>query len=171
MPSGSRGFALESGLLHKSARHNPLLGIKHLRFRAGHHGARPQQDPSGHPPRIGGQGQETVGARCLTPTQRAARSIACRAARRLVRFPTSHGWSIAADPKIADRRRPRVPRGRARRAARGSRSHANNVKSMIVKLDREPRSTYSTIPSSNKPSRNQNSPLGRSATHGRKMRG
>ena len=79
--------------------------------------------------------------------------------------------SIAADPQFADRRRPRVPRGRARRAARGSRSHANNVKSMIAKLDRDPRSTYSTIPSSNKPSLNQNSPLGRSATHGRKMRG
>jgi hypothetical protein len=30
MPSGSRGFALASGLLHKSARHNPQLGIKHL---------------------------------------------------------------------------------------------------------------------------------------------
>src|SRR6266851_1026192 len=42
-----------------------------------------------HPPRIGGQGQETVGARCLTPTQRAARSIACRAAHRPLRVPTS----------------------------------------------------------------------------------
>ena len=38
-------------------------------------------------------------------------------------------------------------------------------------IDRDRRSTYSTIPSSNKLSRNQNSPLGRSATHGRKMRG
>jgi len=45
---------------------------EHLRFRAGHHGARPQQDPSGHPPRIGGQGAEVVGARRLTQTSRAA---------------------------------------------------------------------------------------------------
>src|SRR6266699_3080690 len=43
-----------------------------FRFRAGHHGARPQQGSSGHPPRIGGQGQETVGARRLTQTSRAA---------------------------------------------------------------------------------------------------
>ncbi len=82
-----------------------------------------------------------------------------------------NGSSIFAGPKTPDRRGPRVPRGRARRATRGSPSHANNVKSMIAKLDREPRSTYSTIPSSNNRSHNQNSPLGRSATHGRKMRG
>jgi hypothetical protein len=42
-------------------------------FVAGHHGARSQQDPSGRPPRIGGQGQETVGARRLT--ERAARQL------------------------------------------------------------------------------------------------
>src|SRR5260221_6719721 len=81
------------------------------------------------------------------------------------------GSPIFAGPKPPDRRGPRAPRGRAHRATRGSPSHANNVKSMIAKLDREPRSTYSTIPSSNNRSHNQNSPLGRSATHGRKMRG
>jgi len=41
-------------------------------FRAGHHGARPHQDPSGRPPRIGGQGQETVWSAPLTQTSRAA---------------------------------------------------------------------------------------------------
>jgi hypothetical protein len=51
---------------------------------------------------------------------------------------------------------------------RGSRNHFKHVKSMIAGIDRELRSTYSTIPSSNKSSRNQKSPLGRSATHGRK---
>jgi hypothetical protein len=170
MRSGSRGFALESGLLHRFARHNPLLCIKHFRFRAGHHGARPYQDPSGHPPRIGGQGQETVGARRLTPTQRAARSMACRAAHRLLRVPTSLNRQLPPIRKFGPAATAR-PRGRARRATRGSPSDANNVKSMIARLDREPRSTYSTIPSSNNRSHNQNSPLGRSATHGRKMRG
>jgi hypothetical protein len=42
-------------------------------FVAGHHGARSQQDPSGRPPRIGGQRHETVGARRLT--ERAARAF------------------------------------------------------------------------------------------------
>ena len=51
-------------------------------FVAGHHGARSQQDPSGRPPRIGGQGQEThqwprgsfcQAARC----NRAARLTVC----------------------------------------------------------------------------------------------
>ena len=40
-----------------------------------HHGARSQQDPSGHPSRIGGQGQETVGARRLTQTSRAGNGV------------------------------------------------------------------------------------------------
>ena len=97
MPSRSRGFALERGLLHRFARHNPLLCIKHLRFRAGHHGACSQQDPSGHPPRIGGQGQETVGARRLT--ERAARHLMPRGS------PSAQSSniiesSISADPKI-----------------------------------------------------------------------
>ena len=66
MPSGSRGFALESGLLHKSARHNPLLGIKHLRFRAGHHRRRARQAASGCPPGSGGEGKEALGSCRLT---------------------------------------------------------------------------------------------------------
>ena len=40
MPSGSRGSALESGLLHRFARHNPLLGIKKSVFSSA---ARPRQ--------------------------------------------------------------------------------------------------------------------------------
>src|SRR6266436_3170422 len=49
-------------------------------------------------------------------------------------------------------------------------NHTNKVR-RDYDIDRDRRSSYSTILSSNKLSRNQNSPLGRSATHGRKMRG
>jgi hypothetical protein len=66
MPSGSRGSALESGLLHRFARHNPLLCIKHLRFRAGHHGARTDQGASGCETRTGRQGKALDGASHLT---------------------------------------------------------------------------------------------------------
>src|SRR6266404_9048234 len=85
--------------------------------------------------------------------------------------------SISADPQFADRRRPRVP-AVALAALRAARevtqryydNHINKVR-RDYDIDRDRRSTYSTIPSLNKPSRNQNSSLGRSATHGRKMRG
>src|SRR6266478_8857531 len=67
MPSGSRGSALESGLLHRFARHNPLLCIKHLRFRAGHHRRCARQAASGCPSGYGGEGEEALGSRRLTP--------------------------------------------------------------------------------------------------------
>jgi len=64
----------------------------------------------------------------LTPTQRAARSIACRAAHRLLRVPTSLHRQfppIRNLPTGGDRASPAVALAAL---ARGSRSHANNVK-------------------------------------------
>jgi len=95
----------------------------------------PAPDPSGHPPRLEGK-PEAVGARRLR-TSRAA--IDCRAAHRLLGVPASSHRRFSADPQFATGG-DRASRGRARRAARGSPSNANNVKSMIAKLDREPRS-------------------------------
>jgi len=67
------------------------------------------------PPRIGGQGQETVGARRLTQTSRAA----IDAARLTVCLVFQHHCIVIfADPQFADRRRPPRSRSPPLRAAR-----------------------------------------------------
>src|SRR6266699_3220456 len=49
--------------------HIPDLGIKHLRFRAGHHRRRTRQASSGCPPGHGGEGEEALGSRRLSPAK------------------------------------------------------------------------------------------------------
>src|SRR6266576_4816622 len=49
--------------------HIPDLGIKHLRFRAGHHRRRARQAASGCSPGYGGEGEEAFGSHRLTPAK------------------------------------------------------------------------------------------------------
>ena len=81
-------------------------------FVAGHHRARSQQDPSGHPPRIGGQGQETIAARLFSQSGRAATVPRGSPSAQSSNIIES---SISADPKI------RAGGGRASPALRAAR--------------------------------------------------
>src|SRR5882757_4064774 len=103
--------------------------------------------------------------------------MACRAARRLLRVPTSPNRQFPPIRNLrtgGDRASPAVALAALRAARKVTQRYYDNHTNKVRRdydIDRDRRSSYSTIPSSNKLSRNQNSPLGRSATHGRKMRG